>query len=342
MSKITVMSHPDQFTILSSLYDFSHNSIKRINYSKSELLEAVKESEMIFLVVSYQDHDIYSKILEASGYSKNYISIIEPHNFYSVLATYCPKKIDGFELLRKIIYHNLIPREYYAYGIVLATAQAQIMNIKELVAVEFGVFRGRGLKALSSICMLVTELTGITFHVYGFDTGAGLPIVSDWRDHPELWGIGDMVMPNPEELKKELLSNCKLIIGDIAKTLPDFKVCLSETSPLGFFSIDVDTYSSTKACLNILSLPAIHYLPVVPVWVDDSYINITQSIYAGEALAIEEFNRTNLRKIEKKIIRTNRQQKLWHHTFYFAHIFDHPDRNKNSKFNFLGLRHTDF
>ena len=50
--------------------------------------------------------------------------------------------------------------------------------------------------------------------------------------------------------EKIRLLNSKLILGDLKKTIPAFKK-LSKSSPIGFFAMDVDIYSSTKYALNL-------------------------------------------------------------------------------------------
>lgn len=341
MSNIAIMAHPWQFDQLSRIFTFDSEKVNIINYNDTEFMNASHHYDKIFLFVSDAHHDHFMSLAKNIDACDKCISLINAYEFYTKLNCYCPKKINGFDFIRNLVWNDLMPREYYAYGLTLATALALRLKVKTLSAIEFGVFYGRGLLAMSSICQLITEEVGTEFKVFGFDTGKGLPDVGDWRDHPEIWNTGDMVMPDEDNLRSLLGKNCKLIIGDIKDTLRSTLSDIFGESSLGFVSIDVDTYTSTKSCLDVFTHNPESYLPVIPTWVDDSYINILQSIYSGEALAISEFNNTNMRKIERKIIRTTHQRKPWHYTYYFTHIFDHSLRNKKNCYD-LYLNHTDY
>jgi hypothetical protein len=69
--------------------------------------------------------------------------------------------------------------------------------------------------------------------------------------------------------------------------------------PTGFVACDVDLYSSTRDLLQIFSLPDKRMLRRVPIYLDDiDYI--FNHRFAGEVLAIEEFNQLNpLVKIDR-------------------------------------------
>lgn len=236
--------------------------------------------------------------------------------------------IEPHALGHAAIYHDVFEKAWYAYGVLIAAEQAKRMGLSRVTIVELGVWFGMGLKSLCEICAFLTATTGMEFDIYGFDTGAGLPPVADYRDHPELWGTGDMKMPDFQALAAELPPNCRLLIGDVRETIPKFLAeQASPESPVGFVSLDVDLYTSSVDALKLLDADAACLLPAVGVWEDDSYCNVLQNSHCGEALAIKHFNDAHeLRKIDKKVVRTNRPQQPWHHMFYFAHIFDHPLR----------------
>jgi len=113
----------------------------------------------------------------------------------------------------------------------------------------------------------------------------------------------------------------KLIVGDIKQTLSEFIETFQKSdSKLAFASIDVDLYSSTVPTLKIFEMPPEFYVPAVPIYLDDVNWLITFSKYAGEQLAVEEFNqRKKFRKIESK-------ENFNIENFYVCHIFDHPVR----------------
>jgi hypothetical protein len=239
---------------------------------------------------------------------------------------------------------NLFHRGHYAYCMILAAETALRMSRRRVTAVEFGVWRGSGLKNMCEIADFLQQTLGVEFLLYGFDTGAGLPAVADWRDHPELWATGELAMPNFEELAAQLPENCKLIIGDVKDTLGHFLREQAESdAPIGFVSLDVDQYHSSVSCLRIFDAEPTQLAPVVPVWVDDSYLSVLQTTWAGEGLAIREFNDSHpLRKIEQKIVRTDDYPRLWHHCIYFAHIFDHPIRQGKQTAKFDQFYHTQY
>src|ERR1035438_10194197 len=75
------------------------------------------------------------------------------------------------------------------YGVMMCigAAQAMAMTAKTATVVEFGVYQGHGLGALISFSRQITDLTGLNFRIFGFDTGRGMPRLNGYRDHPEIW-----------------------------------------------------------------------------------------------------------------------------------------------------------
>ena len=72
-----------------------------------------------------------------------------------------------------------------------------------------------------------------------------------------------------------------------------------QAPPIGFVSIDLDLYSSTRDALRLLALPDKRMLWHVPLYFDDITFLFNHK-FAGELLAIEEFNRDNaLVKIDR-------------------------------------------
>ena len=283
--------------------------------------------------------------LSAAGVNPNIIlSIEQPGAVHRALNRYMNLTPDqarniGYRAVRQNLFH----RGQYAYCMVLAAETALRMDIKCVTAIEFGVWFGSGLKNLCEIADFLNQTLGVSFKVLGFDTGVGLPGVKDYRDHPELWASGTLVMPNFQELKNSLPDFCELIIGDIADTLGPAMAKVTAEAPVGFVSIDVDQYHSTVSCLKVFDAHPDLLLPVIPVWVDDSYLSVLQTTWAGEALAIREFNDSHpLRKIEQKIIRTDDFPRLWHHCIWFGHIFDHAVRQGTRPARMDRFYHTSY
>jgi hypothetical protein len=248
------------------------------------------------------------------------------------------------EVAYKAVRQNLFHRSHYAYCMLLAAEEALRMDLHRITALEFGVWTGKGLINMCEVADFLQQTLGVQFDLYGFDTGAGLPTVADYRDHPELWASGSLVMPDFEALSRRLPPSCKLILGDIADTLPRVMAeHLGPHAPVGFVVIDVDQYHSTRSTLKLFEAPAEHLLPAIPIWVDDSYIGVMQTRWAGEALALHEFNDKHpLRKMEQKIVRTEDAPRLWHHSIWFAHIFDHPVRQGLRPARFDQFNHTKY
>jgi hypothetical protein len=233
----------------------------------------------------------------------------------------------GFGSVRAKIDFDLVVRPQYAFPILYCADLAVKFGVTKVTIIEFGVATGAGLLNMCEIAELVRRATGIQFDVLGFDTGKGLPPPLDYRDRPESYREGDFPM-DAERLRSALPSFSRLIIGDIAETVPEF---LTETStaPIGFVAIDVDYYSSTKSCLKVFDSVPGKYLPLVVVYLDDIGSDAC-SPWSGELLAVNEFNDANaIRKIAPfTLLRSKRVFKnaQWIERTYVAHIHDHPWR----------------
>jgi hypothetical protein len=112
-----------------------------------------------------------------------------------------------------------------------------------------------------------------------------------------------------------------LIIGDVGETIPAFEATLRDR-PLAFASFDLDLYSSTQRALPLLKFDAACYPPLVPLYFDDMGSSLVYCEWAGEQLAIDEFN---AEPIPRRIGRT---QYEWFQlrNFFVCHVFDHPFR----------------
>jgi hypothetical protein len=182
-------------------------------------------------------------------------------------------------------------RPHYLNGLLKAADEAIYEEVCEISAIEFGVARGEGLLTLEKYAAGVEKETGVKISVYGFDTGRGLPeICGDYREHPDQWKTGDFQM-DEQALRQQLSKRTTLLIGDVAETITKF-VQKIQTSPIGFVVFDLDLYSSTKNALQIFLLPGRRMLRRVPIYFDDTHLFYNHK-FAGELLAIEEFNRTN-------------------------------------------------
>jgi hypothetical protein len=186
---------------------------------------------------------------------------------------------------------DLSERPAYLLGVLTAAERARDQGVPEICVIEFGVAGGRGLLALEREAAAVERSTGVRIQVFGFDAGSGLPSFSgDYRDHPDYWQAGDFPM-DEAALRKRLSSRTSLILGNVRETVPHF-VEHVQSAPVGFVSFDLDLYSSTKDAMQVLSHPGKRMLRQTPLYFDDlqSFINHR---FAGELLAIDEFNDSN-------------------------------------------------
>jgi hypothetical protein len=179
----------------------------------------------------------------------------------------------------------------YLVGVLAAADQARREGVEAISVIEFGVASGEGLKLLEEHAEAVERATGVRIAVYGFDTGSGLPPpIGDYRDHPDAWQPGEFQM-DYSSLAAKLSSRTRLVLGNVTTTVPQF-VAEGGAPRIGFISFDLDFYSSTRDALKVLSLPGKRTLSRVFLYFDDIN-NYWSHSYAGERLAIHEFNEAN-------------------------------------------------
>ena len=224
---------------------------------------------------------------------------------------------------RKRIELSLLRKAQYAYGIHRACRQARSLKVSRITAIEFGVAGGNGLVAMEDHAAEISELTGVEVDVVGFDTGEGLYEVSDQRDMPYAFAGGNYRMDRPR--LEARLRDAELVIGDAAET---FGTYLERgEAPIGMMAFDMDLYSATSAVLRHVSGDPGRFLPRPSVYFDDVVGRQQQdySDFAGELLAIHEFNAANDRcKLsEDRFFRALPINKAWHHGVYTLHLFDH-------------------
>ncbi len=219
-------------------------------------------------------------------------------------------------------------RPHYLLGVLRAADQAKESGVAEISVAEFGVAGGAGLLCLQDCAERVEAATGIKIRVLGFDTGQGLPKgTGDYRDHPEIWTPGDFPM-EWDKLRPLLAPRTELVLGDVGETLAEF-VSNGLKAPLGFISIDVDFYSSTRDALKILSLPNRKTLIRTVIYLDVVETMLYQR-FAGELLAVVDFNLANPGvKIDRwRGIRALRpfHESLWLDRMYVAYDLEAIDR----------------
>jgi hypothetical protein len=238
-----------------------------------------------------------------------------------------------FGNLVKRIDYDLVPRQPYAFGLNEAFKSAAKKNYKKILVIEFGVASGTGLFNLAFLASQLSNIYRVDYEVIGFDTGKGMPPPLDFRDHPEKYRTGDFPPLTLTDTKLPLKT--KIYYGEIKETVNLLKNDLVGNVKIGFVSVDVDYYSSTKACLKIFNFEQSFYLPSVVVYFDDVN-NTDHNEFCGELLAINEFNEANKhRKITKMTqLRNYRifKNAIWLDQMYFMHALDSDYRDtKNFK-----------
>jgi hypothetical protein len=187
---------------------------------------------------------------------------------------------------------DISDRPAYLVGVHYAARRAVREGVAAISVIEFGVAGGDGLLVLECEAAAVEKELGVDIRVFGFDNGpAGLPdFIGDHRDHPDKWKPGDFPMDVPL-LQSRLGRRTSLVLGNVEETVPRF-FDDPDIPPVGFIAFDLDLYSSTAHALRILSLPGKRTLDHVPLYFDDTEHSISHR-FAGELLAIDEFNRGN-------------------------------------------------
>ena len=169
------------------------------------------------------------------------------------------------------------------------------------------------------------------FQVVGFDSGTGLPPPRDYRDQPQLFGEGDYPMVDRDALLRALPINATVVFGPIQDNVVEFVRTVSRDSPIGFVSMDVDYYWSTKECLQVFLGRPEQYLPLTIVYLDD-ISQESANPWVCELLAVREFNEENaMRKLHPfTFLRSRRifKQTSWIDHIYAFHVLDHRWRSE--------------
>ena len=224
---------------------------------------------------------------------------------------------------------GVFPYPHYAYGVYWAAVTAARLKIPRISVVEFGVAGGRGLVALENVSEQIEREVGVGIDVVGFDSGAGMPAATDYRDLPHIWGPGFYKM-DADKLRARL-TRAELILGDVGATTTEWML-RPNRAPIGFVSFDLDYYSSTKAAFALFEGLSAAHLPRVMCYFDDvSALPLgCMNEYVGELLAMREFNESHPdRKVAKiQQLRVHRPRwEVWQDSMYAFHDFAHPAYN---------------
>lgn len=157
--------------------------------------------------------------------------------------------------------------------------------------VDCGVFRGFSFMTWAHLSAAL-EPANLTRRVYGFDSFAGFPSVSD-TDQPERTGVrpGHLASASLEELRHIIdvydsdrflghLSKAELIPGDVLTTMPAF---MTEHPHLvvSLLFLDLDLFEPTRVALR-------HLVPRMPKGAILAFDDLDNPIWPGEAAAVLE------------------------------------------------------
>jgi hypothetical protein len=196
--------------------------------------------------------------------------------------------------------------------------------------IEFGCGGGNGLVDAEMHIAEIREIFPVEIELYGFDTGSGLPAAQDYRDFAHYFQQGLYSMDR--SALEQRLRIAKLVIGDVNDTCKTFFTDYNP-APVGCVFHDLDFYSSTRAALALFDTDSAHLLPRVFMYFDDVIGDNTWLVseFAGEPLAIDEFNREH----QSKKIAANRCMRVeypdqwgWTNQVFIHHDFEHPDYNR--------------
>jgi hypothetical protein len=219
-------------------------------------------------------------------------------------------------------------RPHYGHCLFEAAKLAARLKYPKISAIEFGCGGGNGLLSAETHIMELEKLFPIKFELYGFDSGKGLPVAKDYRDFPYYFNSGQFKM-EVDQLRSTL-RRAEIVVGNVSDTCKTF-FDKYNPAPVGCIFNDLDYYSSTKDSFNIFDAENRYFLPRVFMYFDDIIGDNTwlSSEFAGELLAIEEFNLNNSsRKIAaNRAMPASYPDQWWAYQIYIYHDFQHPRYN---------------
>lgn len=167
----------------------------------------------------------------------------------------------------------------------------RVQHVKGSI-VECGVFRGFGAMTWAKLSAIL-EPVNLTRRIYGFDSFAGFPSVSevDKTDFSSHVSVGDLYADSHDEILELASINdstrflghipkVKLIKGDATQTIPKFV----EAHPhllVSLLFLDFDLYEPTKVALE-------QFVPRMPKGSVIAFDELDNPLWPGETLAMLE------------------------------------------------------
>lgn len=165
--------------------------------------------------------------------------------------------------------------------------------------VECGVFKGFGTMSWAKLSAML-EPENLTRRVYGFDTFAGFPAVSE-RDRTPIANVkpGELIADSHDELQSLIeqfdrdrflghIDKVHLVKGDVVETIPAF-IAEHPHLVVSLLFLDMDLFDPTVAALR-------HFVPRMPRGAVLAFDELDNPLWPGETLAaLQEVGLRNLR-----------------------------------------------
>ncbi|MEO7966932.1 MAG: TylF/MycF/NovP-related O-methyltransferase [Gemmatimonadaceae bacterium] len=182
-----------------------------------------------------------------------------------------------------------VRRQHLKRFLALYEVFKRILPVKGSI-VECGVFRGFGVMSWAKLSAIL-EPENLTRRIYGFDTFAGFPSVSDVHDQSrfQVSERGDLAADSYDELQLLIaehdrdrflghMQKVQLVRGDLVKTIPAF-VEANKHLLVSLLFLDVDLYEPTRVAIE-------SFLPRMPKGAIIAFDELDNPIWPGETLAL--------------------------------------------------------
>jgi Macrocin-O-methyltransferase (TylF) len=183
-----------------------------------------------------------------------------------------------------------VPREAVGRFLALYELFRRIRRVKGSI-VECGVYRGFSLLTWAKVAS-VLEPENVTRRIYGFDSFAGFPAVTDKdRAATAAPAVGDMAAAAQAELAALIaaydadrplgqIAKVELVPGEMTRTIPEF-LARHPHLVVSLLFIDCDLYEPTRAALT-------HFVPRMPRGAVLAFDELDRPAWPGETLAVLE------------------------------------------------------
>jgi hypothetical protein len=183
-----------------------------------------------------------------------------------------------------------VRRQHLTRFLALYEIFKRVLNIKGSI-VECGVNRGYGLMAWAKLSALL-EPTNLTRRIYGFDTFAGFPAVSDEDRTGPAWQTaeaGALHADSHAELTRLIelydkdrflghIQKVELVKGDATETIPSF-IADHPHVVVSLLFMDFDLYQPTKVALE-------SFVPRMPKGAILAFDELDNPLWPGETKAL--------------------------------------------------------